>query len=178
MNAPPDFLTNAESNKWLLCQNQKCGFNFCQRCGASKGPIEAHGLYRHCFGCQFYKGLKEGVDNGPLRYWSAASTEVKRGRKKAGDVRCGDCCKMTRDTEVCPSPEGLPDCWSKDKDSDPKLWDSLARTMDKKQASDYINNNNGLTYLTNFGGRVSLEALSMVCALLNKGITIENINTL
>ena len=121
VNAPPDFLTNAESNKWLLCQNEKCGFNFCQRCGASKGPIIAHGLYRHCFGCQFYKGLKEGVDNGPLRYWSAASTEVKRGRKKAGDVRCGDCCKMTRDTEVCPSPEGLPNCWSKDKDPDPKL---------------------------------------------------------
>ena len=49
------------------------------------------------------------------------------------------------------------------KDSDPKLWNSLALTMDKKQVADYINNNSGITYLTNFGGRVSLEALSMVC---------------
>ena len=49
------------------------------------------------------------------------------------------------------------------KDSDAKLWDSLALTMDKKQVADYINNNSGITYLTNFGGRVALEALSMVC---------------
>ena len=35
--------------------------------------------------------------------------------------------------------------------------------MDKKQVVDYINNNSGITYLTNFGGRVALEALSMVC---------------
>ena len=49
------------------------------------------------------------------------------------------------------------------KDSDTKLWESLVLTMDKKQAIDYINNNSGITYLTNFGGRISLEALSMVC---------------
>ena len=49
------------------------------------------------------------------------------------------------------------------KESDSKIWDSLALTMDKKKAADYINNNSGITYLTNFGGRVALEALSMVC---------------
>jgi exonuclease I len=49
------------------------------------------------------------------------------------------------------------------KDADTNLWDSLILTMDKKQVAEYINNNSGITYLTNFGGRVSLEALSMVC---------------
>ena len=49
------------------------------------------------------------------------------------------------------------------KDSDPKLWNSFSLTMDKKQVADYINNHSGITYLTNFGGRVALEALSMVC---------------
>ena len=49
------------------------------------------------------------------------------------------------------------------KDSDNKLWKSLILTMDKKQVAEYLNNNSGLTYLTNFGGRVALEALSMVC---------------
>jgi len=57
------------------------------------------------------------------------------------------------------------------KDSDPKLWNSLALTMDKKQAVEYVNNNSGITYLTNFGGRVALEALSMVCeSQLYKGM--------
>ncbi len=49
------------------------------------------------------------------------------------------------------------------KNRDTKIWNSLTFTMDKKQAVDYINNNSGITYLTNFGGRVALEALSMVC---------------
>ena len=49
------------------------------------------------------------------------------------------------------------------KEADSNLWDSLTLTMDKKQVAEYINNNSGITYLTNFGGRVSLEALSMVC---------------
>ena len=49
------------------------------------------------------------------------------------------------------------------KESDPKIWNSLIFTMDKKKAAEYINNNSGITYLTNFGGRISLEALSMVC---------------
>ena len=57
------------------------------------------------------------------------------------------------------------------KESDPKLWNSLALTMDKKQAVEYVNNNSGITYLTNFGGRVALEALSMVCeSQLYKGM--------
>ena len=49
------------------------------------------------------------------------------------------------------------------KDADSKLWETLSLTMDKKKAVDYINNNSGITYLTNFGGRIALEALSMVC---------------
>ncbi|MDC0226542.1 exonuclease domain-containing protein [Alphaproteobacteria bacterium] len=49
------------------------------------------------------------------------------------------------------------------KDSDKKIWSSLCLTMDKKQVANYINNNSGITYLTSFGGRVALEALSMVC---------------
>ena len=57
------------------------------------------------------------------------------------------------------------------KDSDSILWSSLALTMDKKLAVEYINNNSGITYMTNFGGRVSLEALSMVCeSQLYKGM--------
>ena len=57
------------------------------------------------------------------------------------------------------------------KNSDSKLWESLVLTMDKKQAIDYINNNSGITFMTNFGGRVSLEALSMVCeSQLYKGM--------
>ena len=57
------------------------------------------------------------------------------------------------------------------KESDPKLWESLVLTMDKKQVADYINNHNGITYLTNFGGRIALEALSMVCeSQLYKGM--------
>ena len=57
------------------------------------------------------------------------------------------------------------------KNSDSKLWESLVLTMDKKQAIDHINNNSGITFMTNFGGRVSLEALSMVCeSQLYKGM--------
>ena len=57
------------------------------------------------------------------------------------------------------------------KESDAKLWDSFVLTMDKKQVAEYINNNSGITYLTNFGGRVALEALSMVCeSQLYKGM--------
>ena len=43
------------------------------------------------------------------------------------------------------------------KESDPKLWNSLIFTMDKKQAAEYINNNSVITYLTNFGGRISFK---------------------
>jgi hypothetical protein len=118
---PPDFQTNAESNKWLSCTNSKCLYEFCQRCGAEKGPIVAHGVHRHLFGCQFHKKLKPGVKDGPKRYWSAAATEVKRGQRKAGDVRCNNCCEMPLETESCPSPENLPSCWRKEKDPDPKL---------------------------------------------------------
>jgi len=57
------------------------------------------------------------------------------------------------------------------KESDSKLWKALSLTMDKKQAVDYINNHSGITYLTNFGGRIALEALSMVCeSQLYKGM--------
>ena len=57
------------------------------------------------------------------------------------------------------------------KDADSELWNSLVLTMDKKQAVEYINNNSGITYMTNFGGRVALEALSMVCeSQLYKGM--------
>jgi len=57
------------------------------------------------------------------------------------------------------------------KDADSKLWETLSLTMDKKKAVDYINNNSGITYLTNFGGRIALEALSMVCeSQLYKGM--------
>jgi hypothetical protein len=118
---PADFHTNSESNKWLSCTSTRCLHEFCQRCGAAKGPIEAHGHNRHLFGCQFHKKLKEGTTDGPFRYWSAAAKEVKRGKKIAGDVRCQDCCKMTLETETCPAPTGLPDSWNKEKDPDPKL---------------------------------------------------------
>ena len=94
---------------------------FCSRCGGAKVPIEAHGLHRHVFGCQYYKKLKQGMKDGPFRYWSAVSKEVKKGTKKAGAVRCQSCCAMAMETETCAEPIGLPECWGKDKDPDPKL---------------------------------------------------------
>ena len=35
--------------------------------------------------------------------------------------------------------------------------------MNKDKAIEFINNNKGFCYLTNFAGRIKLEALSMVC---------------
>ena len=49
------------------------------------------------------------------------------------------------------------------KEADLKIWESLIFTMDKQKAAEYITNNSGITYLTNWGGKINLEALSMVC---------------
>ena len=35
--------------------------------------------------------------------------------------------------------------------------------MNKEKAIEYVNNNKGFCYLTSFGGRIKLQALSMVC---------------
>ncbi len=48
-------------------------------------------------------------------------------------------------------------------DSDPNSWSQLAMTMNKEKAIEYINLNKGFCYLTTFGGRIKIEALSMVC---------------
>ena len=122
VEAKADFLLNPESNNWLHCNQKDCNFFFCQRCGAKRGPIEAHGAHRHVPGCQFYK-KKLGGDkkDPPLRFWSAATIEVKRGKKKAGDVRCVECTKMQMETEACEAPMKLPVSWREDKDPDPKL---------------------------------------------------------
>ena len=36
-------------------------------------------------------------------------------------------------------------------------------TMNKENAIDFINNNKGFCYMTSFGGKIKLQALSMVC---------------
>ncbi len=48
-------------------------------------------------------------------------------------------------------------------DIDSKSWSQLEMTMNKEKAIEYVNKNKGFCYLTNFGGRIKLEALSMVC---------------
>ena len=120
VDAKDDFNLNPESNNWLHCNQKHCNFFFCQRCGAKRGPVDAHGLHRHVPGCQFYKKSKKKADV-PLRFWSASAIEVKRGKKKAGDVRCADCTKTAMETEPCPAPMALPTSWNEDKDPDPKL---------------------------------------------------------
>ena len=49
------------------------------------------------------------------------------------------------------------------RDCDPESWSQLSMTMNKDRAIDFINNNKGFCYLTNFAGRIKLEALSIVC---------------
>jgi len=119
VHIPADFKTNAESNKWLSCTNSTCQLIFCQRCGANKIPIDAHGDHRHLLPCQFYKKMRAGLKEVPLRYWLPSAKEVKTGKKKAGDVRCGECLKMNLETECCCPPVALPLPW--DADLDPKL---------------------------------------------------------
>jgi len=47
-------------------------------------------------------------------------------------------------------------------DSDPESWSQLVMTMNKDNAINLIQNKKGFCYLTDFGGRIKLEALSMV----------------
>jgi len=44
-----------------------------------------------------------------------------------------------------------------------KNWDQLQMTMNKEKAIKYVNSNKGFCYMTSFGGKVKLQALSMVC---------------
>ena len=48
-------------------------------------------------------------------------------------------------------------------DSDKNNWDQLQNTMNKENAIDFVNNNKGFCYMTSFGGKIKLQALSMVC---------------
>ena len=48
-------------------------------------------------------------------------------------------------------------------DMDQESWSQLEMTMNKEKAIEYVNNNKGFCYLTSFGGRIKLQALSMVC---------------
>ena len=48
-------------------------------------------------------------------------------------------------------------------DMAPESWSQLEMTMNKEQAIEYVNKNKGFCYLTSFGGKIKLEALSMVC---------------
>ena len=42
-------------------------------------------------------------------------------------------------------------------------WDQLALTMNKDKAIDFVSRNKGFCYLTSFGGKIKMQALSMVC---------------
>ena len=42
-------------------------------------------------------------------------------------------------------------------------WAQLALTMNKDKAIDFVNRNKGFCYLTSFGGKIKMQALSMVC---------------
>ena len=117
-----DFKTNTESNAWLRCTSKTCGLAFCQRCGAPRSAIEAHGLHRHVVGCPKHKKRPQGAPaDKVLRFWSASTPEVKKGLKKAGDVRCQECVAMPLETACCIPVEGLPASWNEEKDPDPKL---------------------------------------------------------
>ncbi len=117
-----DFRTSTESNAWLQCTSTTCGLAFCQRCGAPRSAIEAHGLHRHVVGCPKHKKRPHGAPaDKVLRFWSASTPEVKKGLKKAGDVRCQQCAAMQLETASCIPVAGLPQSWHEDKDPDPKL---------------------------------------------------------
>ena len=49
------------------------------------------------------------------------------------------------------------------RDSDSETWQQLELTMNKENAINFVNTNKGFCYLTSFGGRVKIQALSMVC---------------
>ena len=48
-------------------------------------------------------------------------------------------------------------------DADKDNWDQLALTMNKEKAMEFVNRNKGFCYLTSFGGKIKMQALSMVC---------------
>ena len=48
-------------------------------------------------------------------------------------------------------------------DSDPENWSQIIMSINKDKAIDFINKNKGFCYLTTFGGKIKLEALSKVC---------------
>ncbi len=48
-------------------------------------------------------------------------------------------------------------------DADKNNWDQLALTMNKEKAIEFVGRNKGFCYLTSFGGRIKMQALSMVC---------------
>ena len=54
-------------------------------------------------------------------------------------------------------------------DADQKNWNQLAMTMNKDKAINFVNKNKGFCYLTSFGGRIKMQALSMVCESQYKG---------
>ena len=54
-------------------------------------------------------------------------------------------------------------------DKDQENWNQLSMTMNKDKAIDFVNNNKGFCYLTSFGGRIKMQALSMVCESQYKG---------
>ena len=48
-------------------------------------------------------------------------------------------------------------------EADTTNWNQLQMTMSKEDAIEYINKNKGFCFMTSFGGRIKLQALSMVC---------------
>ena len=48
-------------------------------------------------------------------------------------------------------------------EADTTNWNQLQMTMSKEDSIEYINKNKGFCFMTSFGGRIKLQALSMVC---------------
>ncbi len=48
-------------------------------------------------------------------------------------------------------------------------WDQISATMNKETAINYVNKNKAFGYLTTFGGKINVQALSMVCESQYKG---------
>ena len=46
---------------------------------------------------------------------------------------------------------------------------TVGHTMNKENAIDFINKNKGFCYMTSFGGKIKLQALSMVCESQYRG---------
>ena len=93
VEAKEDFLLNPSPTIGCTVTKRTVTF-FCQRCGAKRGPLRLMECIVMCPVASFTAKREEG--HSAL---GVSTIEVKRGKKKAGDVRCVECTKMSMETE-------------------------------------------------------------------------------